>query len=158
MLLTQYHRTKLMAAGLSDFLSFGGCSGALQVKVEVQVVNSPACHLLQAHLALEFRPLQVLLVWTRLRFAPKPLRRLYSRFVSRHLYELGAQESFHAQAHIPAQSAPSVQDARFSHADEDQEWTAGSFAPTRQGAQARLCGPWLPRLTRPPAYATPVSA
>jgi hypothetical protein len=46
--------------------------------------------------------------------------------------------TFHAEAHVPAQPASPLEDARISHPDEDEERTSGALAPARQGSQARF--------------------
>jgi ribonuclease P protein component len=60
--------------------------------------------------------------------------------------------TFHAEAHISTQPPPPFQDARVSHPYEDEERSGRSFAPPRQGTQARLRKCRIPRLVscRPP--------
>jgi hypothetical protein len=78
---------------------------------------------------------------------PQSQRHLYSRFVLRHFSRLGAC-TFHAQAHIPAQPAPPVQETRLPFADEDAGGPEGFVAAPRQGAQARFGQARIPRVAR----------
>jgi hypothetical protein len=70
---------------------------------------------------------------------------LYSRFVFPHFFRLGAS-TFHAQAHIPAQPAPPVQETRLPFADENARRPEGFVAAPRQRAQTRFRETWIPRV------------
>ena len=67
------------------------------------------------------------------------------------LNAIASQEfvSFHAETYIPTQPPQTVEEARLSFADEDQERRQGAVAPSRQGAQARLGEARLPRVVLP---------
>jgi hypothetical protein len=64
------------------------------------------------------------------------------RFFAEIFTWLGAQ-FFNAEAHIPAQSSPPLEDARIPQSHEDQRWTSRAFAPSGQGAQAGFREPWI---------------
>jgi ribonuclease P protein component len=63
-----------------------------------------------------------------------------------------------AEADIPTQPPPPRQSARVPAAHEDQERAGRAVAPPRQGTQARLGEPRLPRLARTPNEPSPAAA
>lgn len=83
-------------------------------------------------------------------------RRVNCRRHKLHLYFLlatdliqqqGAANFFHAQAHVPAQPSPPLEDARLSPTNEDEERAGGPVAPSRQRTQAGFGEAGLPRIT-----------
>jgi hypothetical protein len=78
-------------------------------------------------------------------------------FCSTRSPESGAVES-NAEADIPTQSPPPCQGARVPAAHEDEERTGRAVAPPRQGTQARLGEPRLPRLAPSPNERSPAAA
>ena len=68
---------------------------------------------------------------------------LYFSFASTTSKESGAA-TVHAQAYFPAQPAPSFEDARISHPDEDQSRPCRHLASSRQGPQAGVGKTRLP--------------
>jgi hypothetical protein len=50
---------------------------------------------------------------------------------------------FHAQTHVPTESAQAIEEARVSHAHEDSGRPESTFPPPRQGAQAGLRQTWF---------------
>ncbi len=65
---------------------------------------------------------------------------------------------FHAQAHVPAQPPPPLENARLSSTYEDQERAGGPGAPARQRTQAGIGKAGLPRITICPAQTWPDSS
>ena len=61
------------------------------------------------------------------------------------IFSLGAHSD--AEAHISTESPPPRQDAWLPDPHEDQGGPGRTVAPSRQGPQARVCQPRLPRLT-----------
>src|SRR5947207_12541731 len=60
---------------------------------------------------------------------------------------LAGVPEFNAEAHVPAQPSPSLQDARFSYTNENKEWTSRAVTAARQRAQACLRKARIPRVT-----------
>jgi len=80
---------------------------------------------------------------------------IYTFFLPLAIQQQGAANFFHAQAHVPAQPSPPLEDARLSSTDEDQERAGGPGAPPRQRTQAGIGKAGLPRITTCPAQAWP---
>ena len=79
-------------------------------------------------------------------FAGFAQNRLYSELAHKAVILLSGQ--FDAQAYLPTQPSPPLQDARLPHAYEDQGWCRCAVAPSCQGTAPCIRVSGLPRLIR----------